>query len=200
MVFCVGLTGNIASGKTAVAHIFKDFGVDVFSADSVAKDLTAAGMFPHQQIVARYGNDILYPNGEIARRKLREIIFSDEQERIWLEQLLHPLIREHLYRQIVSSKTPYALVEIPLLKDKSLYPYLSRILLVTASPESQISRVMARDHCSVEHARAILSTQPSLEQRLFLADDVVKNDSDWSELHVKISELHHHYLDLANKN
>lgn len=194
MVYCVGLTGNIASGKTTVAKWFENQGIAVFNADKVARDLTARGTNAYEEIIARHGDAITQTNGEIDRRQLRHVIFADANERLWLEQLLHPLIRDQLAQQVRLSQSPYAVAEIPLLKDKALYPYLNRVLVVTASPEVQIARVMARDHCTIEQARAILQAQPGAQDRLQIADDVLVNDGNMAHLTAQAAVLHNRYL------
>lgn len=194
MIFSVGLTGNIASGKSTVAQLFADFGIKIINADKVSKELTIQGSNAYQKILDHFGAEIILDDGELNRRKLRDHIFTDHEERVWLEGLLHPLIRQQLELQISSCSTPYCVVEIPLLIDKKNYPYLNRILLVTAPIEIQIQRVMLRDQCTREQALAIISTQPEINERLKYADDVIVNDSGLNELKIAVTSLHFNYL------
>ena len=194
MVYAVGLTGNIASGKSTAAQIFSGFGIEVINADTISRELTAKNTEAHKIIVAHFGPTIELPDGEITRRRLREIIFSDPNERKWLENLLHPLIRQELERRVNLCTSPYCIVEIPLLIDKKNYPYLKKILLITAPINMQIKRVMERDHCSKEHAIAILSAQPDVNLRLKNADDIIDNDLDFNALKQSLNTLHHEYL------
>lgn len=195
MVFAVGLTGNIASGKTTVAAIFSSFGIEVINADTVSRELTSLNTVAYKKIVNHYGANILLENGEINRRHLRDIIFTDSNERAWLENLLHPLIRTELARRVDACSSPYCIVEIPLLLDKTNYPYLNKILLITASPEVQIARVMERDQCSKEQAEAILSTQPDIKLRIQNADNVINNTADLKSLRNSLEKLHYQYLE-----
>lgn len=197
MVYCVGLTGNIASGKTTVTELFGQLGVTVYNADAIARYLTAKNQPAYQQIVSHFGPEILLANGDIDRRGLREKIFNHAPDRTWLEDLLHPLIRLELIEHIKHCKTPYCLIEIPLLTNKTLYPYLNRILLISASEPVQIARVIQRDHCTKTQAKAILSAQPDISLRLKLADDVLLNDSGLDELKLAVERLHHDYLDAS---
>lgn len=197
MVYCVGLTGGIASGKSTVAELFSELGIQVIYADKISKALTAKDQEAYMQIVTHYGTEILTDDGTLNRRKLRSIIFSDAKERFWLEQLLHPLIRQKIKEQVDSSITPYCIAEIPLLIDKEKYPYINRILLVNAPIETQIARVIQRDQCTREQALAILAAQPGLNLRLKEADDVLMNNLGFNELKIAVNDLHHNYLQKA---
>lgn len=196
MIYCVGLTGNLASGKSTAAKLFTELGVDVINADLIAKELTTEQSLVLSTIKQHFGPKILLDDGTLNRKLLREIIFNDAQERLWLEQLLHPLIRERIKEQIQNCHSAYCVIEIPLLLDRNLYPYLNRVLLIHAPIEQQIQRVQERDHCSKEQALAILAAQPNLELRLELADDVVENDGGLEELREKVENLHTQYLNL----
>jgi dephospho-CoA kinase len=194
MTYCVGLTGDIASGKTTVANLFSRLGIDIISADKIAKELTQKNQPAYEKILAHYGIKLLHEDGSINRKMLRTIIFSNPEERIWLEELLHPLIKEELKKAANSCKTPYCIIELPLLITKQTYPYLNKILLIKSLVPLQIARVMQRDQCTEEEAKAILKTQPHLSQRLEHADEVLINDRNTEELEKKVKALHHQYL------
>lgn len=194
MVFSIGLTGNIASGKSTVAKLFTDLGVKVISADAISKQLTVKDTDAYHQIIKHFGEQLLLENKELDRRSLREIIFSNPRERLWLENLLHPLIRQTIEQQIKEAHAPYCLVEIPLLVDKTNYSFLNKILLITSPIDMQLSRIMDRDLCSEQQAMAIISTQPELQLRLQHADHVIVNDSDLTHLKKSVEELHHLFL------
>lgn len=198
-MYCVGLTGNIASGKSTVAAFFKNKGVMVISADEIAREITA----PHEPALTlikdHFGHEVITTQGELNRSALRTIIFENPKERLWLEGLLHPLIRQRIIEEIAESPSPYSVIEIPLLKDREVYPYLNRILVILANREEQIRRVMNRDNCSREHAKAILAVQPEELSREKIADDIVINTGSLSELEEKIEKLHQMYLQLASQ-
>ncbi|KTD60177.1 dephospho-CoA kinase [Legionella sainthelensi] len=197
MVYCIGLTGDIASGKTTVATLFSQLGIEVISADKISRELTQKEKHIYKKIVAHFGTKILNPDKELNRSQLREIIFSNPKEREWLEQLLHPLIRQEIKEKVDACTTPYCIVEIPLLITKHNYPYIDRVLLITTPTETQLSRVMQRDKCSKEQAQAILSAQPNMSLRLKNADDVVVNDLEIEDLTTTINNLHRQYLQLS---
>jgi dephospho-CoA kinase len=194
MSYCVGLTGNIASGKTTAANIFRKLGVLVIEADKIAKELTEVQSPVFKEIVRHFGSKVLDVHGEINRRYLRSLIFSQPKERLWLEHLLHPLIRQRIKEAVAQCKQPYCVVEIPLGIDKINYPYLNEILLITAAKETQIARVMARDHCLAEEAEAILAIQPHVNERLDSAEEVLVNEGSIEELTLDIESLHQKYL------
>lgn len=194
MVYCVGLTGGLASGKSTVAELFSNLGIQVIYADKISRELTTKNQKAYDEIIARYGPHLLDEHKELKRANLRSIIFSDPLERNWLENLLHPLIRQRISELVKACTTPYCIVEIPLLIDKKNYPYINRILLVTAPVETQIARVMQRDKCSEKQALAILEAQPDIALRRTHADDVIVNHHGLDELKISVNKLHQHYL------
>lgn len=194
MIFAVGLTGNIASGKSTAAKFFASLGIEVINADEVSRSLTVKDAAAYQAIVSHFGAKVLSENGLLNRAVLREIIFDDAKERVWLEQLLHPLIRLELEQQVRSCKTPYCVVEIPLLYDKEHYPYLNKILVITTTLQHQISRVMTRDHCSEQQALAIINTQPPTSKLIEIADDLVSNDSGLEAFEQALLVVHKKYM------
>ena len=199
MIYCVGLTGNIASGKTSAAEIFARLGVDVINSDSVSRELTAHHQSSYKKIVTHFGSGVLLKDGQLNRKRLREIIFSNAEERKWLEDLLHPLIRERIIEEINLSTKPYCIIEIPLIIDKKFYPYLNKILLMSAPKEVQIARVITRDHCSRKQALAVLSAQSKIGTRIENADDILTNDSGFTQLQHAVEHLHHQYLQEAQR-
>ncbi len=200
MVYCIGLTGNIASGKSSVASFFENLGIAIFSADFISKQLTQIGKEAYNEIINHFGSVVIQEDQQLNRKKLREIIFNNPNERFWLEQLLHPMIRKQLAQEVKLCCSPYCIVEIPLLQNKTHYPYIQRILLVTSSLDIQVERIMKRDQCTREQALAIISTQPSNEQRLNYADDVLINNEGLLQLKIKVEQLHLYYLQQAAIN
>lgn len=194
MVYCVGLTGNIASGKSTVTKLFSNLGVQIISADAHSKRLTAKDMPCVELIAKHFGETVLNSDGSLNRKQLRHIVFNEPAERAWLEALLHPLIRQSIEQEVQQCKTPYCVIEIPLLINKANYPYLNRVLVVIASEDNQVQRVMQRDHCSKEQAKEILATQPTEMARKQIADDVIINDHDIAHLQHEVNKLHKLYL------
>lgn len=200
MVYCVGLIGNIASGKTTVARFFQELGSEIISADKISRQLTAKNEAGFHEIIKHFGKSVIQSDGELNRRHLREVIFKHKEERRWLENLLHPMIREQIKNRLNEVESPYCLIEIPLFSSKENYDYLNRILLVKANPDDQITRFIARDKGTKEDALAILSSQTSLDQHLALADDIIENTGSLEELRQQVFQLHKHYLALSNSS
>lgn len=190
----IGLTGTIASGKSTATKYFKQLGAGVISADEIARELTVPGTPIFQAIVEHFGTDFLLPSGELNRKKLREIIFKDVHEKLWLENILHPAIRKAIQEQIATIKAPYCIVEIPLLKDKIHYSYLDRVLLITTTKEVQLERLMQRDQCSLAQAQLFLSAQSDLENQRSIADDVIENNNSLDYFFQKICSYHQLYV------
>lgn len=197
-MYCVGLTGNIASGKSSAIRRFKALGIPVIMADEVAREVTAPGQPALQAIRQHFGDDILHEDS-LNRAKLRQLIFKHPHERLWLENLLHPLIRQQIEARIATFKAPYCVIEIPLLLDRSHYPYLDRILVILSDTERLIERAMARDRHSREEALAILAAQPDEAARRAIADDLIINEGSLAEFEQTIEDLHKKYLFFAGQ-
>ncbi len=201
MTFVVGLTGGIASGKTTIANLFHDqFGIEIVDADVAAREVVEPGSEGLRALESRYGNKVLLADGRLNRSELREIIFSDEHEKRWVNQLLHPLIRRRMLEQLERVTSAYALLVIPLMVENGLQSMADRVLVIDVDEAIQVQRTMQRDHVSEQQARAILAAQANREQRLAIADDVVKNDAKNQKLLPQITELHQKYLALCREN
>lgn len=192
----LGLTGGIGSGKTAVADRFASLGVHVVDADQAARWVVEPGRPALQQIVERFGEEVLLQSGELDRAGLRQKVFADPAERQWLEKLLHPLIRAEVARHLALAESPYAIMVSPLLVESGQYRQVGRVLVVDVPELLQIARTTARDQASEEQVRAILNAQAQREDRLKHADDVLVNDRDLSWLAAEVERLHRLYLTL----
>ncbi|EKO3830225.1 dephospho-CoA kinase [Vibrio harveyi] len=201
MAFVIGLTGGIASGKTTVANLFKQqFKIDIVDADIVAREVVEPGTPGLNAIMEHFGTDIVRADQTLDRAKLREKIFSNPEEKAWVNGLLHPMIREKMIEDLEQVTSDYALLVVPLLVENKLDSLCDRVLVVDVEPQTQISRTVKRDNVSEEQAKAILASQASREQRLALADDVVKSNPDDPDLLLQITDLHEKYLAMCKKN
>ena len=201
MAFVIGLTGGIASGKTTVANLFKQqFKIDIVDADIVAREVVEPGTHGLNAIIEHFGTDIVRDDQTLDRAKLREKIFSNPEEKAWVNGLLHPMIREKMLEDLEQVTSDYALLVVPLLVENKLDSLCDRVLVVDVEPQTQISRTVKRDNVSEEQAKAILASQASREQRLALADDVIKNNPDDPDLLLQITDLHEKYLAMCKKN
>lgn len=192
--FILGLTGGIGSGKSAAAAAFAKLGVQVVDSDEAARVVVQSGQPALAQLVARYGADILAADGSLQRSALREIIFARPEERLWVEQLLHPLIRQHVDNQLAASTSAYAILMSPLLIESGRYKDVNSVLVVDVPEQLQRERVQRRDQLSQEQVSAIMQSQLAAEQRLAYADDVLVNNGSLQLLEQRVAALHEKYL------
>lgn len=197
--YVVGLTGGIGSGKTTVANLFHELGVQSVDADLVARDVVMPGEPALAAIVMHFGQSVLQNDGELDRAVLRSRIFADEAEKQWLNQLLHPLIRQRLLQQLTACTSDYALLIAPLLLENKLQTYTDRVLVVDVPEELQLSRTTKRDQVPAEQVQNILNSQISRPERLRLADDILLNTVPLSQLHPQILQLHQRYQQFAKE-
>ena len=205
MTYIVGLTGGIGSGKTTIANLFADLGVPLVDADVVAREVVEKDSPLLSKIVEHFGPQILTKQGELDRAALREIVFHHDEEKQWLNNLLHPAIRERMKQQLSEQTAPYTLFVVPLLIENKLTALCDRILVVDVSPQTQLARSAQRDNNNFEQIQRIINSQVSQQERLKWADDVINNDADLAQnlphLQKKVLELHQFYLQQAeNKN
>jgi dephospho-CoA kinase len=193
----IGLTGGVASGKSTVARRFMELGVPVIDADAAARAVVAPGKPGLAAVSERFGPSVLAENGELDRRALRDLIFKDPSLRRDLEAILHPLIRADMEQSAETAIGPYVVLDIPLLVEGGSRDRVDRILVVDADETMQLQRVMARDGCTEQQARAILASQASRSVRLAAADDVLLNTGTVTDLRQAVDHLHQRYLRLA---
>lgn len=201
MATIIGLTGGIASGKTTVADLFQEhFNIEIVDADIVAREVVALGSDGLRQIAKHFGEAILLEDGTLNRAKLREQIFSNPEDKTWLNALLHPMIRNKIEEGLTNIRSPYGLLVAPLLIENQMQGMADRVLIVDVPTEVQIERTMNRDNVSEEQVKAILKSQASREQRLAVADDVIKNHTKNQDLLPQITELHQKYLAISTQD
>ena len=199
-MFTVGLTGGIGSGKTTIARFFLDHNIEVINADQVARKVVEPGTAALLRIKKRFGSEILINEETLNRPLLREKIFKDSNQRIWLESLLHPLIEEKITQLIESAVSQYVILESPLLLETKQHKLVNRILVVDVSPEIQLERAISRDGGSEATIKAIMNSQISRNDRISLADDIINNEQNFQSVQSRLIKFHQNYLNLANKN
>ncbi|ACH65288.1 dephospho-CoA kinase [Aliivibrio fischeri] len=198
MSYVVAITGGIGSGKTTVADRFQAlYNINIVDADIIAREVVNPGTEGLIQIEQHFGPQILLDDGHLNRAKLRECIFSEPSEKQWLNDLLHPLIRSEMQRQIALSTSEYTLLVVPLLVENKLQYLANRVLVVDVLEQTQINRTVNRDKVNHQQVKAILASQASREERLAIADDIINNDQQNNDLDMKISLLHEKYLLLS---
>lgn len=193
----IGLTGGIGSGKTTVAKLFEEKNITVIDTDQLSRELTRPDQPALKLIIEKFGESILLADKTLDRAQLRQKIFLDPSSRVWLEELLHPLIRAETKRLLQLSRSPYAIVVIPLLMETKPNPLINRVLVVDSPEELQISRAKIRDRLLEKNIRDIMDTQVSRKHRLENADDIIVNDGDLGHLIPQVERLHLQYLQMA---
>ncbi|WP_159655602.1 dephospho-CoA kinase [Vibrio atypicus] len=201
MPFVVGLTGGIASGKTTVANLFNQlYNIDIVDADIVAREVVEPNSSGLNAIIDKFGRSILRNDGTLDRAKLREIIFAHPDEKEWLNQLLHPMIRAKMLDDLDKTRSEYALLVIPLMAENGLQSLADTVIVVDVEEETQLRRTIDRDNVDHKQAKAILASQATREQRLAIADHVIKNDTENQKLLPQITELHQKFLEMCRED
>ncbi|EAR21822.1 dephospho-CoA kinase [Nitrococcus mobilis] len=193
----VGLTGGIASGKSAAAKCFATRTVEIIDTDCIAREVvqpTSAGL---RQLVEHFGATILTPAGELDRAQLRRRVFADPTERARLDNILHPLIRTKTIALLEHRRGPYTILVVPLLLESSMTDLVNRILVVDVPVVLQRQRLLKRMETSDEEIECILAAQASRAARLTRADDVIDNSGSLTALDAQVAHLHARYLRLA---
>lgn len=196
-MFVVGLTGGIGCGKSAVSDRLAEKSVPIIDADVVAREVVAPGEPALDAIGKRFGEEVLLEDGCLNRPKLREIVFSDEKQRVWLEQLLHPIIRDRILQKLEELDSLYAVLASPLLLETDQHMLVNHVVVVDAPETLQIERTAARDNTSEDQVRAIIAAQMPREERLKGADTVFDNSGDQSQLDANVAILHKKLSELA---
>ncbi len=192
----VGLTGGIGSGKSTVARLFGDLGVHWVDADQVAREVVEPGTPALRQIEAHFGTGILNPDGTLDRAQLRTVVFDHPDQRLWLEKLLHPVIREELVRQLrpAGYPLPYALLVSPLLLETDQQAVCDRVLVVDVPETVQIDRTVIRDGNPRDQVERIMAAQISREDRCARADMIINNNRPIADTARQVAEVHRRFL------
>jgi len=199
--FIVGLTGGIGSGKTTVANLFAKLGVTIIDADIIAREVVAKNSPALNSISKHFGDNFIQANGQLDRALLRQRIFSSEEDKLWLNNLLHPLIKEQLIVQTKAALGPYCLLVVPLLIENNYTSVVNRVLVIDVKESTQIARTTKRDKNTEAQIQAIMNSQIARKARQEYADDLLNNDdSSQEKLILSVARLHKTYLELAGKS
>ena len=197
--FVVGVTGGIGSGKTTVCNLFHElFAIPVIDADIIAKDVVKKNQPALQALVAEFGENILTDSGELDRPKVKNLVFAQPDKRKILERIVHPEVRKEMSSQISQVSKSYCLLSVPLIAESTNKDMFDRILVVDCDEKTQMKRVISRDHLANKTVIAIMKSQARREDRLAIADDIIKNNGPTSQLNDQVQLLHETYQDLFN--
>lgn len=199
--YVIGLTGGIASGKSAVSQRFEALGITVADADAAARDAVAIGSDGLADVVDMFGAGVLAADGSLDRPAMRRRVFADPDARKRLEGIIHPHVRELLHAACARADSPYAIAAVPLLAEgggRRVYPWLRRILVVDVPEALQLQRLLQRDGIDELLARRMIEVQATRRQRLAIADDVLANDGPLEALDEQVTALDRLYRNLAS--
>lgn len=198
--WCLGLTGGIGSGKTAASDYLQTLGVGIVDADIEARIAVEPNQPAWCAIKEHFGSDALNADKTLNRSWLRQKVFSNPDERIWLEKLTHPIIREQIIQKLAQQTSVYAVLVSPLLFESKQNELVDRVLLIDVTLETQLKRASLRDGSSKEQIEKIIAAQMPRQDKQEKSDDIVLNESSLEQLHAQLDERHAAYLRLAQKN
>lgn len=174
----IGLTGGIGTGKTTVSNYLADtYQLPILDADIYARDAVQPGSPVLNRIITRYGSEVQLADRTLNRKRLGEMVFPNPEERQWLEQQIHPYVRDRIESQLSTSESPTVVLVIPLLFEANMTDLVTEIWVVCCSVEQQIQRIRERDRLSLEQAQSRLNSQLPLAEKVARADVVLDNSS-----------------------
>jgi len=189
----VGLTGGVASGKTAISQILKEEGAYLIDADQIARELVQPHTATWNELIKVFGKEILQEDGSIHRKRLAAKVFSDPEQRNLLNQILHPRIKAEMNRRVkeIGQKDPNAMVVIDaaLLIELGDHQEMDKVIVVTSTEKQQIERLKKRDGVDQEEAQRILFSQMPLEEKLKVANFVIQNEGSFEETRRRVKEI-----------
>lgn len=186
----IGLTGGIGSGKTTAAHCFSELGAEVFDADKISRDALELNGPCIGKTVEKFGSGILNEDGSINRKILAEIIFSSEEKRLELNNIIHPYVIHELLRCAYLSSKSLIVFDVPLLYECGLDKQMNCNVAVCAEREKRITRVMERNGFSRNEVIRRISAQATIERRFPEADYVLYNNGTKEELKIQVEDVY----------
>jgi dephospho-CoA kinase len=186
----VGLTGGIGAGKSEVSRLLVGHGAVLIDADRIAREVVAPGTPGLAAIVEAFGRDVLAGDGSLDRPRLGSIVFADPDRLAVLNSIVHPLVGARS-RELESAAAADAVVvhDVPLLAENALAPLYDLVIVVDASPETQLDRLVRLRGMTEEDARARMAAQATREKRLGIADIVIDNDVPLEDLRQRVREV-----------
>lgn len=186
----IGLTGGIGSGKSTVARLFAEHSIVTVDADDVARQVVEPGTVALAAIAEHFGTQSLNADGTLNRAALRARVFADAHERLWLESLLHPLIRAEIERQLNQADSPYALLVSPLLLETDQHRLVEQVIVVDVPEAVQIARTMSRDGNTRAQVEQIMAAQLPRDARRAKAHVLIDNDRPLADVAADVARIH----------
>lgn len=187
----IGLTGGIASGKSTVSELLTAFGFKVVDADTAAREAVAKGTPGIEKVREVFGDEAIDENGEMDRKYMGDLVFNYPGERIKLNEIVHPIVREIMEekKQQFLKEGHNVIMDIPLLYENELQDTVDEVWLVYTSESIQIDRLMERNDLTQEEAKARVYSQISIDKKSRMADHVIDNLGDKLELKQNLERL-----------
>lgn len=196
----VGLTGGIGSGKSTIAIEFqRQNAIPVIDADQAARDVVARGSDALAQIQHYFGNEAVLQDSTLNRSWLRQQVFQDNEKKQWLNELLHPLIRQQLLEALHSVTDDYVLLMAPLLFENQLERFCDIVIVVDVTEATQVQRATTRDNSSVELIHAVMAAQTPRATRLQKATMVIDNELPLASLPERVAAIHQQLMQYAQQ-
>ncbi|EED36370.1 dephospho-CoA kinase [Luminiphilus syltensis NOR5-1B] len=200
MTYCVGVTGGIGSGKSAVTDRLAALGITVVDADVAAREIVAPGQPALDEIREHFGPGVIQADGNLDRAQLRKIVFENPKQRKQLEAITHPRIRDQLASQLNSATSPYVILASPLLLESGQNSFADHVVVVDVPESVQLERTMARDNNDAALVEKIMAAQLPRPERLANADTVIDNSGTLEALDEQVVQLHQTLLRLAQQS
>ncbi|MEP6463456.1 MAG: dephospho-CoA kinase [Frankiaceae bacterium] len=194
----VGLTGGIGSGKTEVTRRLAERGAEIIDADLLAREVVAPGTPGLASIVDAFGSEVLAPDGTLDREYLAHLVFHDPARRKRLEDIVHPLVRaETAHRMAAAPPDSIVINDVPLLVETHRVPLYEVVIVVAASPQTQLDRLVRLRGMTPEDAQARIDAQIPLADKVSVATYVIENDGDLAALEPQVNQLWRELRQLA---
>jgi len=190
----VGLTGGIGSGKSVAGDFFIELGIDVIDADHVSKNILDNNESAKKLFLEHFGEKFIDKNNNVDRALLRDEIFKNENKKEALESIIHPLVREEIFNFIENSNSVYKIIMVPLIYETNSQDFYDKIVVVDCKEENQIIRASKRDNKTKNDIINIMKNQASSDERMSIADEVIKNDSSLDDLKKQVIKVHQKLL------
>jgi dephospho-CoA kinase len=190
----VGLTGGIGSGKSVAGDFFIELGIDVIDADHVSKNILDDNELAKKLFLEHFGEKFIDKNNNVDRALLRDEIFKNENKKEALESIIHPLVREEIFNFIKNSNSVYKIIMVPLIYETNSQDFYDKIVVVDCKEENQIMRASKRDNKTKNDIINIMKNQASSDERMSIADEVIKNDSSLDDLKKQVIKVHQKLL------
>ena len=198
----IGLTGTIGSGKSTVSARLAKLGALVLDADTISREAGKKGADGLNKIAEVFGKEVIDANGELDRKALAGIVFSDESKRLILNGIIHPQVLKALKERTHGEKAlnPDRMIvwDVPLLIEVGWVEYVDSVWLVTAPEQTRINRITARDGCTIKQAQSRICAQMSEEEKARFSNEIIDNGGSLEQLYQRVDALYSEYSNMQS--